>query len=155
MTTQRYFKIVFRLSIVIGVIAALVDANNIRQNYFTERAERYDLVVTSQRTFDCASKLNEAQLSAVRNEYGFYDVAIYGCGIGEGVGGKTFFVSDDELESHRNGNFELTNGEYLDPVGSITCWESNLSVLAFAFFALNLLGTGLYFLFLLGKWIFK
>lgn len=153
MTTQRYFKIFFRLSIVVGVIAGLVDANNIRQNYVVDRLERLELVMAAQRAFECALTLKDVQLDQIRNESGLYDVAAYGCGVG--IDGKTYFISDEELAQHKNGTYFLTNGDFLEPNGSITDWRSNIATFGIALVALNLIAVGVYLLFILSKWIFK
>lgn len=149
----RYFKVFFRLSIVFALVAAAIDANNILQSYLSEARQQSEFACKERSTFDCAIRLTDAQLAEVRNEYGLYDVAVYGCGLGSD--GKTYFVSDEELAQYRNGIFFATNisEEYF--LSSRMNFGSNLAVLLIVFLAVNLLGVILYLTFSLIKWIFK
>jgi hypothetical protein len=146
MTTRRYFRIIFRLSIVVALIAAAVDANTIRKRYVEETIKVLDL----ERKMDCAVRLTKDQLADVRNEYGLYDIARY-CGAGSDV--LTYFVADYELEDHSNGIFVSRND--MREYSPFVDWESNLVMFAVSFLLFNFLGACLYLLFVLGKWIFK
>ncbi len=146
MTKRRYFRIIFRLSLVVAFIAAVVDASNIRKKYIDEAKYLWDLEFK----MDCAVRLTKDQLANVRNEYGLYDIARY-CGAGSD--GLTYFVADYELEDHRNGIFVSRND--MREYSPFVDWESNLVMFALSFLLFNFLGACLYLLFVLGKWIFK
>jgi hypothetical protein len=146
MTERRYFRIIFRLSSVVALIAAAVDANTIRKRSVEETYR----VLFLEMKMDCAVQLTKDQLASVRNEYGNYDIARY-CGAGED--GITYFVADYELEDHRNGIFvsRFDMREFRPFVD----WESNLVMFALSFLLFNFLGACLYLFFVLVKWIFK
>lgn len=146
MTKRRYFRIIIRLSIVVGLIAAVVDASNIRKKYSDQVKYLLDL----EWKMDCAVRLTKDQLANVRNVNGLYDIAQY-CGAGSD--GLTYFVADYELEDHSNGILVSRND--MREYSPFVDWESNLVMFALSFLLFNILGACLYLLFVLVKWIFK
>jgi hypothetical protein len=153
LTPNRYFRIFFKLSIVCGLIFSAFDAYSTRQKYLKEMADRYVESELTKRVFDCAARLSDEQMSLLRNEYGNYDVARVGCGVG--TDGVTYIISDDELYRHRNGSYYATNGETLYASDPNDYWQSFLVVFSATFASLNLFAGALYFVVLLTKWILQ
>lgn len=146
LSIKRYFKIFFRISIVVALIAAVIDANKVRERHVSEVFKVLELEMK----MDCAVGLPEGLLARIRNLYGNYDVAQY---CGPGTDGETYIVADYELDQHRAGDF-MRRFDYR-AFHPIVDWKSNLTVFIFVFLAINLIGACLYLFFLLGKWIFK
>jgi hypothetical protein len=151
-SASRYFRVIFKISIVMAIIAATFDAISTRQNYLSELERHQKLTEDDQAfriIFDCAIRLTDQQLEYLRNDYGNYDVARLGCGIGDD--GKTFFVSDSELASHKAGTFLPLRDFVTVSVDLNSILITLLAVLT----AVNAIGAILYLSFLLFNWIFK
>jgi hypothetical protein len=142
LTKARYFRIVFRLSIVAALASMTVTAYRGYQEWHSAQQE-YSRVAG---IMDCAIRLSTESITARLNEFGTVDVA---SSCGAGSDGKTFFTNEKELDDHRNGRFMdiYRPREFeLEKIG-----VSSLTALA----ATNLLGLVFFLLFNLFRWIFK
>lgn len=144
LTTARYFRIVFRLSIVVAIVSATVTAY---QGYEAWQSEHqgYERTV---RIMNCAIRLSPEQLASKKNEFGLMDVAPV-CGVGSD--GKTFWVSEQELEDHRN-DMHMEALDFRPPVFDVM----RVSTMFFiAFVVVNLIGILLLAAHRTFRWVFK
>jgi hypothetical protein len=96
-------------------------------------------------TMDCAIKLPSEKIESTRNEYGLIDVARLGCGAG--TDGVHFWVSDEELQQHRE-------GKYFSPLsGGPSEFLSALTTFVQYFLVVNVIGILIVAAFKVGRWI--
>lgn len=111
---KRYFTVIVRLSVVAGVIAAMVYSFQVIDAHLKEDVS----IAKTMGVMDCATHFTEEQLRSVQVGV-HYDVAKLGCGAG--IDGKTYIIYPDELERHRRGEFVRPNYyPKFDLVGTLT-----------------------------------
>lgn len=143
-TERQMLGIVFRLSIVVAVGYAMVDAY---QTYSLWDREQLSFA-RSKAVMECAAKLPEDWLTNNANNVGNVDVAAL-CGAGDD--GKTFFTNVSEINQFRSGGYE----------SMVTLWRKPFDAtktsiaFAFAFFAINLLGLLLVGCYRVSRWVLK
>lgn len=138
---KRVLRIVLRLSLVVALIATSIDTFKIYDRWTDESVDRQFATAT----MDCAIKLPRERIESTRNEYGLFDVAPLGCGAG--TDGVHFWVSDEELQQHRE-------GKYFSPLNHRPSeFLSILITFAQYFFLVNLFGILLAGAFGIGRWI--
>jgi hypothetical protein len=104
--TKRYRLIIVRLSLVVGVMAALVDASKVL-NYWWEQQQWIQERTVS---MNCAARHSNEDLERVRvspSIEGLYDISQLGCGYG--VEGVDFYVSREDLDLHKEGKYVQPN----------------------------------------------
>jgi len=138
---KRFLAICFRLSLIVALIATTVDAFEIYKRWADESVDRQFATAT----MDCAIKLPRDRVESTRNEYGLIDVAPLGCGAG--TDGVHFWVSDEELQQHRE-------GKYFSPLSRRPS-ELFPALITFTqyFFLVNLIGVLIVAALKLGRWI--
>jgi len=138
---KRFLTIVLRLSLVVALIASSIDTFKIYDRWTDESVDRQFATAT----MDCAIKLPRERIESVRNEYGLFDVAPLGCGAG--TDGVHFWVSNEELQQHRD-------GKYFSPLSHQPSeFLSVLITFAQYFFSVNLFGIVLVAAIAVGRWI--
>ena len=99
---KRILGITFRLSLVVGLIAAGVDAYRVNAHYSEANVEYRQTAAR----MDCAIKVPVEQLRDVKTDYELYDLSKF-CAPKE-FGGY-FLVREEELSAHRRGEFMKDN----------------------------------------------
>lgn len=139
-TKLKFLGIVFRLSLAISIGATVFDAYQIHQLWVETMHVNADIKFT----LDCAIKIPEGKIQSYKNEFGNIDVAKLGCRAGSD--GETFFVTLDELQRHRAGEFLLLYQNHFD-------FESNVDAFFFFFLCTNIVGVMLVAAYALSRWI--
>ena len=138
---KRFLAIVLRFSLVVALIATSVDMFKIYDRWTDESVKRQFAIAT----MDCAIKIPRERLESKENEHGLFDVAPLGCGVGDD--GVHFWVSDEELQQHRDGT-------YFSPLFHRPAeFLSGLVTFAKYFFSVNIFGLLLAAAFRIGRWI--
>jgi hypothetical protein len=103
---KYYFTVIFRLSMVAGVVAAMVYSFQVIDRHLKEDIS----IAKTIGVMNCATYFTEEQLRRAQVENiprVLYDVAKLGCG--PGIDGKTYTIDPDELARHRRGEFVPPN----------------------------------------------
>lgn len=143
-TEKQALGIVFRLSIVVAVGYAMVDAYHTYSLWNREQLS----FARGKAVMECAAKLPEDWIKSNANNVGNVDVAPL-CGAGED--GQTFFTNATEINQFRAGGYE----------SMVTTWQKPFDVIktgiafTFAFIAINLLGLLLIGCYQVARWVFK
>jgi hypothetical protein len=143
-TTARYFRTVFRLSIVVAIVSATVIAYQGYEAWQSEN-QSYERTV---RIMNCAIRLSPQQLASKKNEFGLLDVAPV-CGVGSD--GKTFWVSVQEIEDHRNDKY-MEALELRPPMFDVMRVSTTFFTV---FVVVNLIGILLFAAHRTFRWVFK
>ena len=140
-TKLKFLGIVLRLSLAISIGATVFDVYQIQHLWVEEIKENRDIKFT----MDCAIKIPEGRIQSNKNEYGNIDVAKLGCLAGSD--GETFFVSLEELQRHRAGEYIIyVYQKHFD-------FESNVTVFFLFFLCTNIVGLMLVAAYALSRWI--
>lgn len=144
LTLARYLRIVLRLSIVVAIASASVTLYRGYDDWKSAQ-ESYERTVG---IMNCAIRLSSKQLASKKNEFGLMDVAPV-CGVGSD--GKTFWVSEQELEDHRNDKY-MEALDFRPPAFDVM----RVSTMFFiAFVVVNLIGILLLAAHRTFRWVFK
>jgi|688.fasta_scaffold819176_2 hypothetical protein len=103
---RRYFFIVARLSLVLGILAALGNAYQVLDHWWKEEQS----IQRQTMSMNCALRYSDRDLERVQfsaNTKDLFDISRLGCGYG--IDGKTFLVRREELSLHREGRLLQPN----------------------------------------------
>ncbi len=142
--TRRYFFIVARLSVVLGIVAASVNAYQVLDYWWNEEQS----IQRQTMSMNCALRYSDRDLERVRfspNTTDLFDISRLGCGYG--IDGKTFLVRREELNLHREGKLLQPNA-----YPKIDLRQNFLAFLAYAALV-NLLGLFVYGAYRVLRWV--
>jgi hypothetical protein len=142
LSAKKFLGMMFRLSLVVGIVAAGWDAYK-RLDQFSQENERYVLLKLK---MDCAVGISSERLAPYQNEHELYDISPF-CGVNEK--GEKYFVSPEELKAHREGRFMEEN----DYRGARVDLSSNLVTFLGYVFLVNAIGLALIALVKVARWV--